>query len=316
MFKKEFLKPFFNRILLLLLLAIATVFFIVLDVETWLLVNTATTKIPVFGFHNIIEINPEAENTKPPYGLDYSMHNFENFLEYLIRENYWFLSSNELYSYFLQPSQPIPTEHVGQQAIMLTFDDGYKSVYTKILPLLEKLQTQYNENIKIVLFINPKVMNDPKKHNKYVTCEELKEGVKKNFFDVQSHGFSHKRLTEISRSELIEELAEGQKYLQICTKDIDKNKTVALHIAYAYNDSNQKVESYASNYYFSGFLYNHKILKLGWFKNIYQIPRLKVTVTDPPEKLIKMAEISSELKADKPKVYSGRRDFNLFIDYL
>ncbi|NEQ41484.1 MAG: polysaccharide deacetylase family protein, partial [Okeania sp. SIO3I5] len=260
------------RIVFLFLVGLCTTILMFFDLETWLIVNFEADKIPIFGFHNIIN----TQNQKSSYGLDYTKQDLEKFLEYLVRENYWFLDSNELYDYFLTNSQPIPTEKMGLKAIMLTFDDGYKNINTNVLPILESLDKKFNQKVKVVLFINPKRIKNPKKNNKYISCEELKGGIKQGYYDVQSHGFSHKRLTELNSSELKIELEAAQKALRECTKELDNNQKVAAHLAYAYNDSNSKVENYTSKYYLSGYLYNHQILKLGWGNNNYQLPRIKV----------------------------------------
>jgi hypothetical protein len=55
---------------------------------------------------------------------------------------------------FLTKSQQIPPEHIGQKPIMLSFDDGYKNIYTNLLPILEKLETKYGRKVKVVLFVN------------------------------------------------------------------------------------------------------------------------------------------------------------------
>jgi peptidoglycan/xylan/chitin deacetylase (PgdA/CDA1 family) len=87
--------------------------------------------------------------------MNYPKQDLEKFLEYLIIDNYWFLTAQDLYDFFLTKSKIIPPEHWNQKPIMISFDDGYKTVYTILLPILDKLEKKYSKKVKVVLFINP-----------------------------------------------------------------------------------------------------------------------------------------------------------------
>lgn len=268
---------------------------------TFLYFDLTAPKIPVFGFHSLINLqNP---NDRPFLKssfkqMNYQRQDFEKFLGYLMHHNFWFLTSEELYNYFIIKSKQIPAEHVGQKPIMLSFDDGYKNIYTNLIYSLERLEKKYERKIKVVLFINPGTLADYVSNaSEHMTCNDLRDGFKQGFYDIQSHGLTHKNLTKINDRDLLAELGQAQSNLRKCIADLDPEKKVANHIAYPYGASNSKVEEYASQYYLSGYLYNSKIMKLPQLGNHYKISRITVNDTHSPERLIKMAEKALKIKA-------------------
>jgi poly-beta-1,6-N-acetyl-D-glucosamine N-deacetylase len=249
-------------------------------------------EIPIFGFHDIVDIyslnNKESQDKN--IIQSYPKQDLEEFLGYLIREDYWFLSTQELYDYFLaNPKQPIPPQHAQQKQVMVSFDDGYESIHTQLLPILEKLENKYGKKAKVVLFVNAGFMGDRGSRLYHATCKELNEGLTKGFFDIQSHGLYHSNLTQLSDLDLEKELFEDQKRLRKCTAGLDKTKTVASHIAYPFGATDKRVEKYIAKYYSSGYLYNSRTLKLGWNRNEYRIPRLTVNMEKSVKNLINLA---------------------------
>lgn len=268
-------------------------------ISIWLIIDIAIPKIPIFGFHSIVDL-PNTDQKNPQNKLlriDYTKQEFINFLEGLAQQNFWFISSQELYDYFISNSQKIPREHINQKPIMLTFDDSYKTFYTNLLPVLKNLEKKYNKKITVVLFINPGTMAKSQSKTSYnISCQELREGFKEGFFDIQSHGQNHKKLTNLTSKDLIYELETAQLQLRKCISDLDPNQTVAAHLAYPYGASNSKVEKVAAKYYKSAYLYNSRFFWRGWLKNKYQIPRLTVNRQKPPKGLIRIAEKALKIK--------------------
>lgn len=207
------------------------------------------------------------------------------------------MSSQELYDYFLAKSKPVPSKHLFKKPIMLTFDDGYKGVHTNLFPFLEFLKTKYSATVKLVLFINPHSLGVPSINNSlaHLTCNDLKDGFKKSFYDVQSHGFSHSVLTRLNIKDLSFELDEAQVALRKCIQ-LDSNQTVASHIAYPYGILDARVKAYTSKYYLSGYSYENRVLQIDNMINNYQIPRLNITSETSLPKLIKLAENSSPMR--------------------
>ncbi|MFB2934039.1 polysaccharide deacetylase family protein [Aerosakkonemataceae cyanobacterium BLCC-F154] len=287
------LKSFPLKIFLITLLVITSI---------WLIIDLTIPKIPIFGFHSIVDTQGLAgKNSQQKFRrIDYSKEDFAEILIYLVNHNFWFLSSQELYDYFISNSRTIPPEHLGQKPIMLTFDDSYKTFYTNLLPVLETIANKYNQKVKVVLFINPGIMAKNESKTSYnINCNQLREGLEKGFFDIQSHGQRHEKLTELNTKDLIDELETAQLQLRKCTAGLDPNQTVASHLAYPFGSSNSKVEKFAAKYYKSGYLYNSRFFWRGWLKNKYQIPRLTVNRQKPPQGLIHIAEKALKIKNER-----------------
>ena len=252
-----------------------------------------TVEIPIFGFHDIIDIrNPqEMPPQRREFPGDYSLQNLETFLEYLVSHNYWFLSTQEIYDYFLaNPKKQIPIEYRSRPKVAIAFDDGNKSIYTHLLPVLEKLETKYGTKNKAIVFINSGFLGGQVSLIKKVTCQDLREGLQKGFYDIQSHGLNHENLTKISLKAADRELSEDQKRLRKCTQDLDPDRTVASHIAYPFGAVNRQVDKYVAKYFASGYLYDSLKLKIGfWPNNKYHISRLTVNSKHSAKRLMGLA---------------------------
>ncbi len=267
--------------------------FLLTLVSCQVILELITVEIPIFGFHDIVDIQniQEIPPQRRDFPGDYSQQNLEPFLESLVSHNYWFLSTQELYDYFLaSPQKIVPPEYRDRKKVMITFDDGNKSIYTHLLPILEKLETKYGTKNKAVVFINSGFLSRHKSLIKKVECQDLRDGFKKGFYDIQSHGLNHENLTKIPLKALDRELAEDQIRLRKCTQDLDPNQTVASHIAYPFGAVNKQVDKYITKYYTSGYLYDSFKLKLRFFPpNKYRISRLTINNKNSTKTLIRMA---------------------------
>lgn len=250
-------------------------------------------RIPILGFHGIVDLN------NPTFGIiqnpisekmSYPMQELEKVLEYLARNNYWFLSTQDLYDFFIERHRDIPQEYIGKKPIMLSFDDSYKTVYTNIIPVLERLEKEFSQKIKIVLFVNPGTLTkSDHPSTTYLSCEDLRTGFAKGFYDIQSHGQNHKDLVKITVTELNEELVQAQTQLRECMTGLAPAQEIARHIAYPYGSMNHQVETYAAKYYQSGYLYDSQILRFRWLQDKYRISRLTVNRAKASKRLIQMA---------------------------
>lgn len=252
-----------------------------------------TVEIPIFGFHDIVDIqNPkEIPPQRRDFPGDYTQQNLEPFLESLVSNNYWFLSSQEFYNYFLaKPQKIVPAEFRDRKKVMITFDDGNQSIYTHLLPILEKLEKKYSQKIKVVVFVNSGFLGRQDSLIKKVNCQQLRDGFQKGFYDIQSHGLNHENLTQISSAALDRELGEDQIRLRKCTQDLDSNQTIASHIAYPFGAVNKQVDKSVSKYYSSGYLYDSSKFKLRFFPpNKYRISRLTINSKHSTKRLIGLA---------------------------
>jgi peptidoglycan/xylan/chitin deacetylase (PgdA/CDA1 family) len=268
----------FHRSTLKKILATILAFFLGLGIAL-LTFKLTTVEIPIFGFHDIIDLDNPAEQApqRPAQAGDYSKQNLTLFLDYLVQHNYWFLSTSDLYDYFLNtPKKPIPRAHQKQKPILLTFDDGYKSAHQNLLAILEDIEQREGKKIKIVWFINPAFLGIRGSQLDRISCSDLREGFKRGYYDVQSHGLNHLNFTQIDDQKLDRELLESQKQLKTCLEDLDLEERTASHIAYPFGAINSRAQMHVSQYYLTGYLYNSRILRPSLLKNKYLIPRLSV----------------------------------------
>lgn len=285
------LKALFKNYLQYFLSVCLTISLIIIS-NQW--VNAAKPiTIPIFSFHEVVDLN---KLPKPSF-QELSLYNntkqdLEKFLDYLVRNQYWFLSSQELSEYFIEKSKPVPSEHLSQKPIMLSFDDGYLGVHTHLFPILESLQKKYDTTAKLVLFVNPNTINSVA----HLTCAHLREGLSKGFYDIQSHSFHHYNLTQLSDEQLTFELTEAQRFLRQCTQGLDANQTVALHLAYPYGFSDARVQRQAAKYYLSGHSFENTVLQSEQLTNKYQLPRLNITKNTSLTEMIQLAESASQLR--------------------
>ena len=261
--------------------------------------KTSPVRIPIFGFHDIV--NEADASDKPPQRLrfdnDYRKQDLYTVLNYLVKNDYWFLTSQDLFVYFIEKSQPIPKKYKGKKPVMITFDDGYYGVHKNVLPILKDLEKNYNEKAKIVWFVNPGLMGVKlKDYLPHASCDELLDGYKRGFYDIQSHGQTHKKLTEIQGKDLKFELEQAKQDLRQCTEAFDKNKLVSAHIAYPYGQSNRQVEKVLPKYYLTGYVYDGNILRINRSTNKYRLSRITVNRYTSPRSLIKIAKRATTLK--------------------
>jgi len=259
--------------------------------------------IPILGFHDIVDQQNSLET--PPYRLsfptDYSQQKIAIFLEYLLQANYWTISTQELQEYFIAKSQPIPQKKLGKKPIMITFDDGYLGIHKNVLPVVENLADIYGEKIKLVLFVNPLYLgvDEGGEFLPHLSCQDLREGYQKGFYDVQSHGFSHKNLAQLKSKEIEFELSEAKNYLKKCFSGLSKTQNIGEHLAYPYGSSNREVEKIASKYYQTGFLYNNDLLDIYYSPNKYRLSRMTIGKNHSVNYLLSLAQNSSKLLSQK-----------------
>ena len=286
------------------LLAATLAFFGIFAMALALISFLVTPKVAIIGFHGIVDLNhPTVGTIQTPAAerMSYPMQDLEKLLDSLLHDNYWFLSAQDLHDFFILRSQKIPAEHIGQKPVMLTFDDSYKTVYTNVLPVLEKLEKRYGRKAKMVLFVNPGTFAKPDRPSTlYLSCQDLRQSYATGLYDVQSHGQNHKDMAHLSAADLITELTQAQVELRSCLAGLAPAETIAAHLAYPYGSMNDWVASIAARYYHSAYLYNSRILRFCWLKDHYRISRFTANRDKSADQLIQMAARSMQIKSDKP----------------
>ncbi|MDH4241189.1 MAG: polysaccharide deacetylase family protein, partial [Phycisphaerae bacterium] len=102
---------------------------------------------------------------------------FESHLKYLRDNGYTVISLRQLVNYHFRKGPPLPPG-----SVVIVADDGHKSVYTDMLPLIKKYR------VPVTLFIYPSAISNAPYA---MTWEQLREIKKTGLFEIQSHTYWH-----------------------------------------------------------------------------------------------------------------------------
>lgn len=102
---------------------------------------------------------------------------FESHLKYLRDNGYTVIPLRKLVDYYLGKEPPPPP-----RSMVITVDDGHKSVFTEMFPLVKRYR------IPVTLFLYPSAISNVPYA---VTWEQLREMKKTGLFDFQSHTYWH-----------------------------------------------------------------------------------------------------------------------------
>jgi peptidoglycan/xylan/chitin deacetylase (PgdA/CDA1 family) len=151
-------------LLLLLIMLIAPVGLQAADYK-----DTSIVKVPILLYHRFGPVAADGMTTTTPV--------FQSHLEYLRANGYKVIPLRQLVDYYLHKGPPPPPK-----SVVITVDDGHKTVYTDMLPLVRKYR------IPVTLFIYPSAIS----HSSYaMTWDQLRELQKTGMFEMQGHTYWH-----------------------------------------------------------------------------------------------------------------------------
>jgi peptidoglycan/xylan/chitin deacetylase (PgdA/CDA1 family) len=110
---------------------------------------------------------------------------FESQLRYLRDNGYTVIPLRSLVGYFLGKVPPPPP-----RSVVITADDGHKSVYTEMLPIVKEY------GIPVTLFIYPSAISNA---SYAMTWKQLREIKGTGLFDIQSHTYWHPNFSNEKR---------------------------------------------------------------------------------------------------------------------
>ncbi len=163
--------------------ALATLVILAAGVQ-YLLSQPEPEGFPILEYHMVQEKNPDKayEYNVPPA-------EFEQQLDYLEQEGYTTISIRD----YLRAKKGL--QELPDKPIILTFDDGYETNYTELLPILER------RGLKAAIFM---VGNDIGREN-YMSWDQLKD-IQHRGVEIGSHTANHLPLTSMSLDEARDEV--------------------------------------------------------------------------------------------------------------
>lgn len=140
-----------------------------------------TTSVYVDGYRTlpILCYHQFTAAAKASHQLELAARVFDEQLRYLLDNDYVFLSFAQVEK-ILAGNQPIP-----EKSVVITIDDGYRSVYDVAWPILKKYR------IPATLFIYTDFIGAPAA----LTWAQVREMKGSGFIEIESHGKSHSSLS-------------------------------------------------------------------------------------------------------------------------
>ncbi len=132
-------------------------------------VSLHAVRVPILLYHRF---GPVAGDS-----MTVTTDNFKSDLKYLSDNGYRVIPLGDLVDYYLGRKKSLLPG-----SVVITVDDGHKSVYTEMLPLVKKYQ------IPVTLFIYPSAISNAAYAMTWSQLKELKET---GLFDFQSHTYWH-----------------------------------------------------------------------------------------------------------------------------
>lgn len=154
--------------------------------------------VPILTYHNF--------DPSVPGSMTIDTAKFEEQVKWLKDNGYTVIPLQQLVSYLQGKTASIPAK-----SVVITADDGKKSVYTYMLPIVRKY------NVPVTLFIYPSAISNA---SYALTWEQLKELQKTGLFDIQGHTYWHpnfkqelKRLSATDYEKFVQtQLVKSKRY--------------------------------------------------------------------------------------------------------
>ncbi len=166
-----------------------------------------SASIPVLMYHKIPEQKLESKHR-----IFVTKNTFESHLKFFKDQGFTTLMFKDLENY---RSGKTDFKYFPRKPLILTFDDGYLDNLTNAAPLLKK----YEMNAVIFLLADHQLKSNSwdsegeEIPQSLMTLEQKKELLKFNY-EIGSHGFNHRKITEMTEPEAMHELSESKKELE------------------------------------------------------------------------------------------------------
>ncbi len=226
--------------------------------------------IPVLNYHAI----DNTGNMSPSRNVSVSLASFKEQVEWLHKEGYKPLMEEELRSVVLAGKPP------AGKRVLVTFDDGYLSLYEYALDILSR------NGFTATLFLSTSFIGKPYEqndfgfvnHDRQLTWDEIKT-LSAAGWSIQSHGYNHIRLNSMDTEAIIKEVTLSKSI-------IEQNLGKPVHsFAFPYGIYTNKViqQLKAAGYTFAYSVHSGKLFPRA---SKFQLPRIEINNMDTMDTFI------------------------------
>jgi peptidoglycan/xylan/chitin deacetylase (PgdA/CDA1 family) len=156
-------------------------------------------KIPILMYHSISD--KYINSPYPYFWVNTSPERFKEQLRFLSENDYSVISLDKMCNASEEGEK-------GKKPVVITFDDGYHTVYTSAFPLMQK----YGFNATV--FLVPGIMGSKSKFSeRYLKWNEIQE-MQKNGMKFGSHTVNHVRLDQLKKEEIEYQLKKSKEMIE------------------------------------------------------------------------------------------------------
>lgn len=159
--------------------------------------------IPILCYHNL--------NPTKPGSMSMTPKKFASQMKYLKDHGFNIIPLKDAVEYLQGKRDSLPTKPV-----VVTVDDGWKSVYTYMLPIVQE------HKMPVTLFIYPQTISAGANA---MTWEQLKELQQTGLFDIQSHTYDHPNFKQMKKHMSAEKYDHYVQMQMVKSKQILEEKT-------------------------------------------------------------------------------------------
>ena len=184
--------------------------------------------VPVILYHRFGPTVADSMTTKTSV--------FEAQMKWLKDNGYTVIPMRTLVNYLLGQGPPPPPK-----SVVLCADDGHKSVYTDMLPIVKKY------NYPVTLFLYPSCISNPKAPYA-MTWEQIAELQKTGLFDMQGHTYWHPNFKKDKKKLKPEEYQKELDQQLLKSKNVLEKKlgTKVDLLAWPFGIYDDELEKYAA----------------------------------------------------------------------
>lgn len=202
--------------------------------------------VPILMYHHV------GDNPTSGAWLYVGVNTFVSQMDYLVGKGYTTVTLPEVMA-SLQNGSVLPAK-----PIVLTFDDGYRDIYTNAYPVLKE------KSLRATLFLPTQLLDG----SNYLTWEQVKEMLGSGLITAGDHTLSHSSLPILSEARLKDEIISAKNILET-------NLGVKVNVfAYPYGNSNGEAEKILQEGSFVAAVTTKRGLACA--KLPYELPRIRI----------------------------------------